>query len=111
MGINTPWGIADYEKNLSGTYKGQTVSLSDILQVSTPSHGGIGMSVEAGSEILSEYAKEHAYKQSGYYWFEEDCDWCLPIIEFDKAMPNVIASQIVEDAKTTAKDWHSEYAF
>ena len=106
--MNTPWGYADYTKHLDGTYNGQKVVLDDLIQVSTAGHGGIGLKVEANS-ILSNYAKCIAIKEGGYYWFEEDCNWPIVILEFEKAVPNAIDSKMVEIAKEVASEWHEEW--
>jgi hypothetical protein len=108
--VQTPWGYADYQSKLDGTYQGQYVEITDIVQVSTPSHGGLGINTHAGDIILSDYAKSEAIKSNGYYWFEEDCDWALLILEFNKFEPNILSEQLVEDAKKCAESWHANYA-
>jgi hypothetical protein len=109
--MNTPWGYADHIDTFNGVYNGQKVEIADLIQVSTPSHGGIGIEIKVGDEVLSDYAKKTAINDGKYYWFEEDCDWAIVILEFNKAAPNVLDSKIIETAKSTADSWHPDYDY
>lgn len=57
----TPWGKAD-----SVCFLGQ-----GILQISTPSHGGLKISPKLNSLIPSEFRHSDG-------WYEEDCDYAIP---------------------------------
>ena len=69
-GDSSPWGLID-----SATPLGP-----DAVAVSTPSHGGIWVSLEA-LEAIPEPLRATAYSGGG--WFEEDCDWCIPYLALD----------------------------
>lgn len=97
--MNTPWGSADFVDNVS----------EGIVWVSTPSHGGMGIDIEKADTVykISDYAKDTAIKATDYYWFEEDCDWSICVLEvynFD-----VFSEKVIEDAIDCAKRWHPSY--
>jgi hypothetical protein len=68
---STPWGPAQ--------------SVSEIIpgmwHVSTAGHGGIYVSPELYAQMPS-YMKATPYSSAG--WFEEDIDWVLPFVVFEK---------------------------
>jgi hypothetical protein len=70
MKMHTPWGAADHVKPLGN---------EGILQVDTPSHGGLFVPREL-------YRKMPAALQCNVYgggtWFEEDCEWALVALAF-----------------------------
>ena len=44
-----------------------------VFSVNTASHGGIMVSTVAAKSIFSEAALQCAFREAGYYCFEEDC--------------------------------------
>lgn len=64
-GASTPWGWADSVRELA----------PGIIQVSTPSHGGIWLAPDRLAQVAPEW-RAYAAKWShgwGEAWFEEDC--------------------------------------
>ncbi|HEX3729758.1 MAG TPA: hypothetical protein VHV47_08135, partial [Opitutaceae bacterium] len=49
----------------------------DAVEVTTPSHGGIRVSLTALARI-PEPLRETSFSGDG--WFEEDCDWAIPYL-------------------------------
>jgi hypothetical protein len=108
--MNTPWGYADYVKNLDGSYNGESVVLDDLVTVSTPSHGGIGIKKgEAADAVLSNYAKCIAINEGSYYWFEEDCNWAIVILEFENKVPGCFDEKTLQHAVDTTERWHEAW--
>lgn len=66
---NTPWGRADYTKQLA----------PGIWTVGTPSHGGMWIAPELYA-TMPESIRETRHSHGG--WFEEDCDWAIPVLFF-----------------------------
>jgi len=66
--MNTPWGESNRVTALA----------QGILDVSTPSHGGIHLSPERISQ-LPQGIKNFV---NDLRWWEEDCDWAVPYIVF-----------------------------
>ncbi len=70
--MQTPWGNA---QNL------ETIC-SGLDFVDTAGHGGIKVSKELNKNIPS-WIKEETHNRLGLEgWYEEDCDWCIPVIVF-----------------------------
>jgi Domain of unknown function (DUF7007) len=70
--MQTPWG------ELQGT---ETIA-PDLEFVSTAGHGGIKVSMPRNHQIPN-WLKNRTHNQLGRYgWYEEDCDWCIPVIIF-----------------------------
>jgi hypothetical protein len=65
--IWTPWGYADYEEDWG----------TGIKFYNTPSHGGLKVPNELNNQI-PEYMRRKGDRKGG--WYEEDVDWCIPII-------------------------------
>ena len=93
--VNTPWGNADQVDKLA---KG-------IIQVGTPSHGGIGVKQDVAAEKLSAAARAEAINQHGHLWFEEDCDWAIVARE----MPEMFSERHRELAVESLKRWNERY--
>lgn len=92
--MNTPWGEADsITKHAEG-----------IIEVSTPGHGGIGISGEAAKQ-LSAQAKAIAIHSGDTWWFEEDCDWAVAVAEF----PEVFSDRNKEFAIESLARWNPDY--
>lgn len=67
---SSPWGKVDEQRVLA----------PGIVQVFTPSHGGIYVAPDLLAKMP---IKSTAYSQGG--WFEEDCDWSLVALAFPEA--------------------------
>jgi hypothetical protein len=66
--MRTPWGMADNETKIA----------EGIVEVSTPSHGGICLSTERQAQLpkgIDNFTHD-------LRWWEEDCDWVVPYILF-----------------------------
>lgn len=61
----TPWGSADFVRH----------DAPGIVSVSTPSHGGIGLSPERNAEI-------HKAWRNANGWYEEDCEAYIVLVKF-----------------------------
>ena len=58
-----------------------------VFSVNTASHGGIMVSTVAAKSIFSEAALQCAFREAGYYCFEEDCAATVALRELmDKKM-------------------------
>jgi len=83
FGNMTPWGRADYVRQLS----------SGVWRVSTPSHGGYYVSAE-WLEDMPESLR--SWNWGGLrHWFEEDCDWAKVAIAF----PHLFDAESVKSAE------------
>jgi hypothetical protein len=67
----TPWGIADDVK----------VVRSGVRWYSTPGHGGLAVSKGVAEKMLSDAARYAGSYANGYFWFEEDCQYAIPLYE------------------------------
>lgn len=68
----TPWGSADHQERVSKD--GEVIFYS----VSTPSHGGMGITTTQAAKLLSPEAIEAGeHGAGGMLWYEEDCAWCI----------------------------------
>jgi hypothetical protein len=68
----TPWGPSDRVDRIDG---------DDIIWVSTPGHGGLGIRPEIAKVRLSPEAIAKGIHQYGWLWYEEDCRWAIPAYE------------------------------
>lgn len=66
---NTPWGRADHVEQI----------IPGMWFVTTPGHGGVYVAPERLAQMPA-YMQSTPYSQGG--WFEEDVDWCLPVVVF-----------------------------
>lgn len=89
---NTPWGIADYVKDVAGD--------GTVLIVSTSSHGGIGVHT---SRAMPAYFRSQALTSGEWLWFEEDCDWAIAALSFPDLFP-----KDQDNAKQTLCNWHPD---
>jgi hypothetical protein len=70
--MRTPWGES---QQITTIAKG-------ILSLSTAGHGGIKL-YKARNQQVPDYLRAGSeLREAG--WYEEDCDWCLPAIIFEK---------------------------
>jgi hypothetical protein len=65
VGSMTPWGGADFVRH----------DAEGIVSVSTPSHGGIGLSPARNAEI------DKAWRNANG-WYEEDCEAYIVLVRF-----------------------------
>ena len=73
----SPWGKNQHCKMLC----------PHVFSVDTASHGGIMVSTMAAKSIFSEAALQCAFREAGYYCFEEDCAATVALRELmDKKM-------------------------
>jgi hypothetical protein len=79
MSRSTPWGPAQQViKHLTG-----------FSTVSTASHGGLMISKGAAEKYLSEAARKRALIHSGYYCYEEDDDYTIPLFDLKDLKPEL----------------------
>jgi hypothetical protein len=70
--MQTPWGEA---QNIETISRG-------LEFVDTAGHGGIKVSDQLNKNIPI-WIKEETHNRLGIEgWYEEDCDWCIPVIIF-----------------------------
>jgi hypothetical protein len=69
MHINTPWGRSDHEREIA----------PGILEVSTPSHGGLYLDAQRWQELTRSFAFKPF---AGPQWLEEDCDFVFAVIRW-----------------------------
>lgn len=72
MPTSTPWGVAQSKKKY---YRG-------INSYSTAGHGGFKI-----SEKLNKQIPDYMRHEDG--WYEEDCDWCKPVVVFRELTPEL----------------------
>ncbi len=71
MSRSTPWGAAQHV----------TSHMRGVSTVITASHGGMMISEGVGKKLLSEAAQARALKHFGYFCYEEDCDYLIPMYD------------------------------
>jgi hypothetical protein len=72
---SSPWGTIDHVTKI----------VAGVSFVSTPGHGGIRVA-EGKARLMSEAARKKAIRQGSYYFFEEDCDYAIALIEIPEAL-------------------------
>jgi hypothetical protein len=94
----TPWGMSD----------SQTKIADGIIEVSTPSHGGIWLSEERKAQLPAGIKN---FTNDLTFW-EEDCDWVVPYILFANDIKVYGKAYKFDDnletAKIIAKRYHPE---
>ncbi len=73
--METPWGQSDSKEVLA----------EGIVSYSTPSHGGIRLSLERQRELSLVFKAADNYLRT-LEWWEEDCDWAVPYLFFAEAI-------------------------
>lgn len=93
---HSPWGKIDVRKNIS----------DDIIEVSTPSHGGFGVTGKAKQNILNMFPSvgEHVDVNNEMSWFEEDCDYAFVIL----ANKECFQEKDIQAAESSMKSWYPE---
>lgn len=69
---SSPWGPVQHGEQLA----------AGIWRVSTASHGGIWLSEDRLRELDEIMPEAYPTFVGDARWFEEDCDWCIPVIAF-----------------------------
>lgn len=69
--LYSPWGEVQHCEILA----------PHVFSVSTASHGGIMVNTGAAKTIFSKAALNYAFRDGGFYCFEEDCDAPVAIRE------------------------------
>jgi hypothetical protein len=109
IGDNTPWGAAQTADTIA----------EGITHVTTASHGGIHLSPDRNA-LVPDYMKRDGdfatQRRAG--WYEEDCDWCIPVIVFEvlftvywlKREPDLEerAREMLQQAQDTFRAWHKD---
>lgn len=91
--LNTPWGYADQV---------DPVGDKGILWTSTPSHGGLFVPDELMRQLPAELRGSNGYSGKGN-WFEEDCEWAIPVIVWPDQFPEKYCKAAVETVQMYAK--------
>jgi hypothetical protein len=103
MEIDTPWG------------RPQTLELvaDGILDVSTASHGGILLSLERAASMPA-FMRRDVFAEL-FVAYEEDCDWCMPVLVFEAEFRAFYARRgkpdpdvIFASARNTFRHWHPD---
>lgn len=83
---SSPWGqVQDYTEFGDG-----------VFFVSTAGHGGFKVPANLNRQI-----PDYMRKQGG--WYEEDCDWCIPVLVLAHLFPD---PKRQEAARNTLRNWH-----
>lgn len=69
---SSPWGPVQRAKRLA----------EGIWSVSTSGHGGIWISNERVQQLHEIMGYNYPTFCKDYQWYEEDCDWTIPVIAF-----------------------------
>jgi hypothetical protein len=93
--MHTPWGTADYVKELA----------PGITLVGTPSHGGIRVAPEQNRQIHKALRNESGTAVGGGRagWYEEDCEWAIVAMQFPEAFVRPLAEGDKTDWSTPEK--------
>ena len=101
--MNTPWGRADHLRTIT----------TGVIEVSTPRHGGIAIAKGYAEKHLSEAAREKAIFQNSYYFFEEDCDWAIPMFELKELWEVYFKPSFKKDKEQylleSLSGWNADY--
>ena len=95
--MRTPWGVADREYALA----------PGVVQVTTPSHGGIRVERGVAERRLSEAARSVPFTAptAEAYWYEEDCDVLIVLWE----IPETRAAFYAYSAIANKPDFQAEH--
>jgi Domain of unknown function (DUF7007) len=90
------WGKPDEQREIA----------PGVVWISTPSHGGIVLSDECNATMPDYMRRADAI-------YEEDCNWCLPVIALDLGSElaetlNQRGERVMRDAKAAFHRWHPE---
>ena len=87
--LHSMWGKVQHAEQL----------LPGIWSVGTAGHGGFILSAQRNDAVP-------AYMRQRGAQYEEDCDWCLPVIAFEDEFLQGGQDRLVEAARRTFIDWH-----
>lgn len=93
--MNTPWGKSDSKTNY----------LRGVSFVGTPGHGGFAVTSKAAHQYLTAQARAKAEFRNGYFFFEEDCDAFIVMLEIPQTRDQYSEDKIVE----SLSHWHADY--
>lgn len=99
--MKTPWGNANHVQVLQ----------SGILSVSTPGHGGLFVPDELLAKMPGVLAQSNGYSGAGSNWFEEDCEWALPVVAFPELFDARKCQAAVATIQGYAKSNPGEYFY
>ena len=91
----SPWGKVDSCKEIC----------EGAWFVGTPRHGGIKLDRKRNASV-----PEYMRRDGG--WYEEDCDWCIPVIAIRDVLQGIwrkegeTDDQVLESAMDTLLNWH-----
>jgi len=100
--MHTPWGEA------------QTIDIiaERIFEVTTASHGGIMLDEKRRAAMLA-YMRNASF--AGPSAYEEDCDWCMPALVFEKEFRAFYKHKNIKEidgiftlVKNTLRLWHPD---
>ena len=72
-GMATPWGKADWVKELR----------PGVYWVSTPGHGGLAVAMPLARLLMVRSARRFGEHVGGFFWFEEDSAWAIACVALD----------------------------
>lgn len=100
MPTQTPWGQAQYRET---HFKGCTT-------YGTASHGGLHISSTV-YPYLSDYTKSAGLEYSKGLWYEEDCDYLLPVYELYKIpeFADKLKDSYTQPTLEQIKQWFPDY--
>lgn len=106
------WKHAIYKRCKTYTIWGKAQSAfhlaRGIVSYDTPGHGGFHISPRLMKEI-PEYAYKNGMPSCKDGWFEEDCDWCIPVIFLKKHLQHLEGFEnTLQAALLTFEKYHSE---
>lgn len=94
--VSTPWGMAD-----------STILYSEgITEYGTPSHGGFRLNEKRHDDMPPALKAFNSWAggSSGFWWYEEDCDWAIVALAF----PQHFTAEEQGHAHRTVRNWHPE---
>lgn len=93
--MNTPWGKSD----------SKTTYARGVSFVGTPSHGGFAITRKVAEAHLTIPAQTRANVQGDYFFYEEDCDAYIVMLE----MPYTCGDVSLDEILKSLSHWHADY--
>lgn len=111
--LDTPWGEVDYMHVLVWAGGPDGLPVEMVIDVTTPSNGGIGVLREAVDTVLSPTAKAYGEWMGRYLWFE-DCLAAIPLYEIAPARARWNAGistdeEVMAQLLKSLSKWNPEY--
>ena len=97
--MNTPWGISQQVEKIQ----------RGVVWVSTAGHGGLGVAKGTARKVLSDAALLCANYQGGYYWFEEDVQYCIAYYEHPEWDTSLSATTLKDKYKVDIERSYPQY--